>query len=298
MNANTIFTFWEPREKMTAYLRLCMGTWEPNRAAYSVIVLDHSNLVEYIGADTYDLAALKQFPLQVQKDAILAAVLEKHGGIFMDVDTIVTKDISPLAKHLARSEVVTFGRHLGFVAARAHARLLTAWRTRVQEKFAALKKETSGNPPAEWDYLGNAVVEEALRRMAADSALGRRYDRLVHAFAAQPRLIAGAWRRGLDPILFRAVHGKFLRRLDRDRHGFIAEAAHYGRVAMAPRAQYLKFWFEENLDVSAAFRDGQRVIGLHHSWTPDWYKALSEKQVWEHGCLLSKTLRHVLERRG
>ena len=84
--------------------------------------------------------------------------------------------------------------------------------------------------------------------------------------------------------------------LDRERYGFIAEAAFYGRTGMSPSEQYRKFWFEEKLDVANVFRGRQRLIGLHNSWTPEWYKALSEKEVLENDCLLSKTLRHILEK--
>jgi hypothetical protein len=36
------------------------------------------------------------------------------------------------------------------------------------------------------------------------------------------------------------------------------------------------------------------VIGLHNSWTPKWYKRLSEKEVLAQDCLLSKTIKHIL----
>jgi hypothetical protein len=275
-----------------------MRTWAVNLAAYEVTVLDHSNLEEYIGADTYKFAQLKKFQLQVQKDAILAAVLEKHGGIFMDADTIVTRDIAPIVKRLTSAEVVAFGRHLAFVASRPHAELLAVWREKIQERFARVEKDASAPVPMEWDYLGNAVVEEALTELAGRSRPGRMYDQVHQRQVSWPRWIRGAWRRVDDPILFRAVHGKHLRRLDRDRHGFIAEAAFYGLTRMTPREQYVKFWFEEKADLENVFYPKQRLIGLHHSWTPDWYKRLSEQEVLESDCLLSKTLRHVLAPRG
>lgn len=296
MNGKRIFTFWEPREKMIPYLKLCMRTWAVHLGDYEVIVLNHSNLRDYIGADTYEVDRLKKFQLQVQKDAILAAVLEKHGGIFMDTDTIVTKDISPIVKRLTSAEVVTFGRHLAFVAARPHSRLLAVWREKIQKQLARLEKDGSIPAPTEWDYLGNAVVEEVLTEIAGRSRRGRMYEQVRQRQASWPRWIRGAWRRVGDPILFRAVHGKYLHRLDRDKYGFIAEAVFYGRVAAAPREQYLKFWFGEKLDVARVFRPKQRVIGLHHSWTPEWYRKLSEKEVLANDCLLSKTLRHILVR--
>jgi hypothetical protein len=296
MNAKKIFCFWEPRERMTPYLNLCMRTWAVNIPQHEMILLDHSNLDGYIGAGTFNLSALKKFRLQVQKDAILAAVLSEHGGVFMDADTIVTADISPVVEHLSRAEVVTFDRHLAFVAARPRARLLALWIEKVQERFAWLDKDESRPVPDAWDYLGNSVVEEALTEIAAASRLGGVYNRIRRLEATWPRAARAAWRRLAEPIFFRGVHGKLLRRLDRKKYGFIAEAAFYGRTRMTPREQYIKFWFEEKQDVESVFHAKQRLIGLHHSWTPEWYKSLSEKEVLENDCILSKTLRHILAR--
>lgn len=84
--------------------------------------------------------------------------------------------------------------------------------------------------------------------------------------------------------------------LDRKKYGFMAELAHYGTSGIGHMEDYRKFWFEEKLDVERVFKPKQTLIGLHNSWTPEWYKALSEKEVLENDCLLSKTLRHVLAR--
>ena len=121
---------------MTPYLKLCMRTWELNIPDYEIVVLDYSNLDSYIDHGTYDMSVLRKLDLNVQKDAILVAVLNEHGGVFMDVDTIVTRDISPIVRRLGRTEVVTFNLHLGFVAARPHSRLLTAWTKEAQARLA------------------------------------------------------------------------------------------------------------------------------------------------------------------
>jgi hypothetical protein len=82
--------------------------------------------------------------------------------------------------------------------------------------------------------------------------------------------------------------------LDRSKYGFIPEVAHYKTNYMDDRGKYLKYWFAYDLDVDTVTRRDQMIIGLHNSWTPKWYKELSEKQVLENDCLLSKTLRHIL----
>jgi len=303
MNAKRIFCFWEPRGAMTPYLQLCMETWTLNIPDYEIVVLNYSNLDSYIKKGTYDMAVLKKLDLNVQKDAILAAVLNEHGGVFMDVDTIVTRDISPIVRNLSRTEVVTFNLHLGFVAARPNSRLLTPWTKEAGKRLAQLGEGASGVVTPGWDYLGNSVLADVMTNMVRDSSVGRAYENIQQRRPAWPFWARAVWRRFCEPIwarrrgiFFRTGYRKYLRMLDRKRYGFIAEAAFYGRTGMIPSEQYRKFWFEEKLDVANVFRGKQRLIGLHNSWTPEWYKALSEKEVLENDCLLSKTLRRILGR--
>ncbi len=82
--------------------------------------------------------------------------------------------------------------------------------------------------------------------------------------------------------------------LDRKKHGFISEAVYYGSKYDDPQDKYVQFWFSSNHDVETVFSISKMVIGLHNSWTPKWYKRLSEKEVLAQDCLLSKTIKHIL----
>ena len=54
-NKPKIFTFWEPKEKIPAYIKLCMQTWEKFLPEYEVIVVDYSNIYEYLGKNFFGL---------------------------------------------------------------------------------------------------------------------------------------------------------------------------------------------------------------------------------------------------
>src|SRR4051812_47974467 len=140
MNAIKIFCFWEPPGSMPAYLRLCFATWARHLSDYEIIVLNYANLDRYVPPGTYDLDALKKLPLGTLKDAILAAVLCEHGGVFMDVDTIVTGDIAPIISKLRHAEIVLFNVHLGFAAARRGPRILRRWTEEAQRKLLRLNE--------------------------------------------------------------------------------------------------------------------------------------------------------------
>ena len=96
MSNQVIYTFWEPREAIIPYLNLCRKTWELNSPDFDVITLDYSNLHQYIEKDVFNLTVLKKLTLPMQKDAVMVAVLEKHGGLFLDLDTIIFRDVTPL----------------------------------------------------------------------------------------------------------------------------------------------------------------------------------------------------------
>jgi hypothetical protein len=301
MNNKRIFYFWEPPETMPAYLKLCMKTWERSLAGYEIAAVNFANLDRYIRPGTYDLFALKKLPLGVLKDAILAAVLCEHGGVFMDVDTIATGDIAPILAKLGRAEMVLFDIHLGFAAARPGANVLRQWLPKAQRRLIVLSEADELAPDC--DYVGNAPLAEVMEDMASASVFGRVYERLRRREERWPAIARALWDRAIEPVwarrkglFFRTVYRKYLTMLDRKKYGFMAELAHYGTNGVGHIDDYRRFWFEENIDVDRVFRPKQTVIGLHNSWTPDWYKALSEKEVLENNCLLSKTLRHVLGR--
>jgi hypothetical protein len=293
--ALSVFTFWEPRGEMSGYLRMCLRTWEQNLPGDSIVVLDYDSLGDHLGADVYDMSILRRLPLSMQKDALMVAILEQHGGVFMDVDTLVLGDLSPVLRPLERSESVMFGMHCGFLAARPH-------------EFAAHGPPEGGLP---WDYLAGAALEEVLEGMVTSSdirepmrarVLGRSAHLAARSTPTVPR--RGRLGIGLDRVarglskrrLRSVVRSRLAHRLamlDPGRGGFIPETQHFGSRRMTTRQKYERFWFEDDLDPDEVASRGP-VVGLHNSWTPDWYRRLPEDAVLEQDCLLSKTLRRLL----
>ena len=158
---NTIFTFWEPADRMPAYLRLCMDTWKVNLSGMTLIVLDHSNLHKFIPDGSLSLQNLKRFPLLVQKDGIMSAVLKFTGGMFIDADMILAGKISGLLSYLEKYEMVTFGHHLSFAAARPDTLLLNEWYAEVRDR---INQFAGDGKTVNWDYLGNSIVNRKLKK--------------------------------------------------------------------------------------------------------------------------------------
>jgi hypothetical protein len=292
MPDRVIFTFWEPRLDMPAYLQLCLRTWKKNLPGYDIVCVDYGNMHNYMPVGALDLSLLKKFSLPVQKDAIMVALLQA-GGIFMDVDTVALGDIAPLAAHLGHAETVQFNRHCAFLAARPGARILTLWLEGIQYRLERLKQGMVDDDWQQWDYLGNAVLNLVLEHIASNRRGPLGPPSSVRQDGLWDRVRRIGHRTRLD-ILLVTLYRKYVRVLERDRYGYMPERRQFTQTGSLAE-QYVAYWFSPSLDLASVFHPHQVIIGLHNSWTPDWYKKLPEAEVLASDCLLSRTLKHVLQ---
>jgi len=309
-----IFTFWEPQEDMTPYLQLCLKTWERRLPQYEIIILNYSNIDNYIPPGTYDISLLKKFKLMMQKDAVMVAVLEEHGGIFMDADTIALRELDPIVSRLDETEAVMFGTHCAFIAARPGSYLLKLWRKVIRDKMLSVLDDGQAVNDLSWDFFANSALEcamneiimsnklvSAIQKYTVDKWAGYLKEKTkkdeVEAFRGWDLLhrISNSVLARKRNLLFRTVYKRYLTMLDCIEYGFVPEAKYFKSKLMEPQERYRQFWFANKCDIKNVFTDKQILIGLHHSWTPQWYKDFSEKAVLEHDCLLSRTLKHLLE---
>lgn len=293
----TIFSFWEPQEKMLGYLKLCLRTWGKHLSDYRIVLADYSNLEDLIGASTYDLELLKTLPLPSQKDAAMAAILNRHGGIFMDADTLIGGDIDWILRHLEESEVVMFGSHLAFMAARPGSRILSNWEEGVRLRLQELA--TTAERREQWDYIGNTVLYDSMIQSCLDLPFCRAFDRFWRArpgfhSASQSFLQKLAnQRRWLIQL---PAYRRYLRMLSPKKYGFLAETRYFGKRHRPSTERYAKFWFDPDIEVAEVFRGNPSIVGLHNSWTPQWYRDLSEEEALGHEALLSRTFRNLLDK--
>jgi Capsular polysaccharide synthesis protein len=309
-----IFTFWEPKESMTPYLKLCIKTWERRLPQHKIIILNYTNLNKYISSGTYDISLLKKFKLMTQKDAVMVAVLEEHGGIFMDADTIALRDLNPIVSRLDETEAVMFGTHCAFIAARPGSYLLQLWRKMIQDKMLRVLDDGQDVKNLPWDLFSNSALENAMNEIIMSNQFVSAIQKYtvdnwacylkektkndkVATFRGRKLLhrISNSVLARKRHLLFSTVYKRYLTMLDRVEYGFIPEAKYFKSKFMDPQEKYRQFWFANKCDIKNVFTDKQSVVGLHNSWTPQWYKDFSEKDVLEHDCLLSKTLKYLMD---
>lgn len=111
-----IFTFWEPAKSMPAYVKLCIETWRTFLPDYEVVVVDYSTLDKWLGKGFFDEILYSDFSLPKQADAIRAGILYRHGGIWLDADTIITSsDIRKIFD--IEADFMMINAHLAFIKA-------------------------------------------------------------------------------------------------------------------------------------------------------------------------------------
>lgn len=171
MKKDTIFTFWESEKEMPEYIKMCVESWKKHLSNYEIVILNYSNLDEYIGKDFYDRILFEKFTIFQQTCAIRAAVLEKHGGIWMDASTIVTStDIEKLFDD--KAELNIFEYRIACIKAKKHAKILKKWVCGI--KFHLFKYKYffdfyfkyfpyQTRNMLSWDYLSNRILKKLFK---------------------------------------------------------------------------------------------------------------------------------------
>jgi hypothetical protein len=302
VTSKKVFTFWEPRGAIHPYLELCQETWKIHLSEYEIVRLDYSNLDGYIEfLEKYP--NFKKLTLPMQKDAIQVAVLLQHGGIFLDADTIILRNLTPILDYLNRSELVMLNAHMAFMAAKKNSLLLSHWYSEILTRILELGKIEPTN--LDWDYIGNQVLTKVIHDLViTDQCLKFKNFRNREKSVGKE---ANNWQRSevknefkhklvrkKQSAYFKIFCRKSLVMLNRDKYGFIQEDMHIKNSQFPANEKYLNFWFDENFGIENILATKPFLIGLHNSWTPQWYKNLSKSEVLAHNCLLSRFLRYAI----
>ena len=49
-----IYTFWEDKNNMPEYIKLCIESWKKFLPDYEIVILNYDNLEDYLGKNYYD----------------------------------------------------------------------------------------------------------------------------------------------------------------------------------------------------------------------------------------------------
>ncbi|MCQ2739526.1 MAG: capsular polysaccharide synthesis protein [bacterium] len=253
-----IFTFWEPKENMPAYLKLCLKTWEQNLKDYEIVILDYSNIKDYIGNDFYDKSLYAKFSLAKQADAIRAAVLYLHGGIWLDVDTVLTANALDVLSKI-ESDFVLLDYHVGFIKAEKESKILNFWTQEARQRiidgkdvnfFTKFYNKKHSKKVRKWDYLGNGIINKYLKNA--------------------------------DKKDFYMINS-------RDYMAF--PEINYFNPKNNFEKTYVDFYFRNDFSEYVLSNKSLGIFCLHNSWTPDKYKKMGKEEFLNCKCTLSELLK-------
>ena len=267
-----IFTFWEPKEKIPGYLQICMKTWKIFLPEYEIKLLDYKKSKIYLGEELFTNVICKNMSLPIQADAIRVAILQKYGGIWMDIDNIMLN--GTFIKNIKNCELAMIGddknknQDIGFIYASHNSSLLNNWLRKIiikvnyykkatnnTIKYYTNKKNSSININA-WHYLGNGII---------------------------------------DQLVLNASKSKFYR-LDKNELNIYPERTFFKNSSLRNNKKYRLFYFE-NRDLKIIFNETKTILLLHNSWTPLKYKSLTKNQFLKENILLSNLLKFILKKK-
>lgn len=272
-----IFTYWvNPPEGLFPYIQLCVQTWFKHIPGLELIVLNHENIQEWIDNDIFNLNFNKftMLSLPIQSDIASLLILKKHGGIFMDADTIVFKDIFVEINALNPEKLFVFGCANTFliqvaimICLQSHNRFISAMADIALKRLNEISTVdilSYGTPTSkiQWSYFCNEIFE----------------------------------------IVFKNEEVKnYLEILDRTETGNILESSFFTEAADSNERykHYVEFYFSSGVfSVKKAVEKIKfGAVSLHNSWTPSGYKKFSPEQVIACPMMLSELIKYSLGKR-
>ena len=112
--AAAVWAYWEdgPRGRRSVYLDLCLETIERHVAPLELRLLSHGDAKTWL--PDLDVERWEQLPApNYRSDYVRSRVLQRYGGIWIDIDTVVLSPLSELLDHLDSSGMVCWGQELG-----------------------------------------------------------------------------------------------------------------------------------------------------------------------------------------
>lgn len=266
-----VFTFWEPKSSVPGYVNLCMETWKHCLPGCEVVVLDYDSLGDWLTADEQAAVLCRKMTLAMQSDCIRCAVLKKHGGIWMDADTVLIKPLdgrfsSADCSIVARRQDGHLVHYAAYInAARPEAKFLCDWYSELVPRVAKAERFRSSwltrllhheewKHIRRWNYCVNAIIDPL-----ADDAAPEDYAWIDknEIFAVPEEELMSS---GLDAV-----------------------------------AAYRKYWFEPG-EIDDVLMRCAGMIMLHNSFTPGSIRAMSSGEFLSTDTRLATLLRHLLRR--
>ena len=169
-----IWLYWENKKgrTMPEYLKLCYENICKHKGTFDkVILLNEKTVHEYVKLRN-DLSEIEEIAHKV--DYIRTRILSKYGGLWLDIDIIILKNLSIVRDLLNKYEFVGFGDkphspRLPFFACRPDSKIVKLWMEK-QEEIVEIKKSFH------WTEIGADILWNLPDDIYDDSYYQYRYE--------------------------------------------------------------------------------------------------------------------------
>ncbi|MBQ4614088.1 MAG: hypothetical protein IJB31_04085 [Akkermansia sp.] len=279
MNQKHIFAFWEPRENLPAYLELCMKTWKKFLPEYEIHLLDYKSIIQWLSP-----SEIKQFQcpsrcsLAMQADIYRALLLSKHGGLWLDCDTIITSrkaadflDSTPTDFSLFGTPDRRITHAACLYAKKPHLSIIEEWVNELNETMPLIRMRYGNR----FYYIIYRILNilKIVKKIYWGSAFNAIMDKLVYKSDENEVTV---WSRE-DP-----------------KYGVFPELrTSYTFADQSVIDNYVKFWFSECSSTND-FMNESGIIMLHNGWTPSKYRKMKEEEFLSQNIRLSLFIKNLL----
>ena len=267
---NVIYTFWEPKENIPGYIRLCIKTWKKSLPQYKINILDYRKSKKLIGEPIFSSIVCKKMEMKIQTDAIRVAILKKYGGIWIDADTIILNDkVIKIFQKYELSMIWEENRKFHYIAliyALKNSSIISEWQKKIiykvkkyndylLNKFKFSNLENISIRMNNYDYLGNSIIDQIIDNITIK-----------------------------DRIFFH---------INSNLTKVLPELFYFANTSMTNAEKYLSLYFQKG-DPQIVLNYSYSIIFLHNSWIPVEYKKMSEKEFIKQDILISKLFQKII----
>lgn len=236
-----------------------MQTWQKHFPDYEIVQLNYSNIGEWLPPSVLDVEWVKQYGIAAQSDAFRVALLAVYGGIWLDVDTIITTGRAyEILDGVDR--LTMFGSHMGCLSAPVNDPFMMLWHRCIKRRIARHKWYRATRP---WLIQAWQFVRRA-HRFGPGPVLFRRWDYMGNA--------------ALRNIVVR--NGQLFCSLDRVAAKVLPEVLAFPPPTFDGRVAYEKYYFDAHHTdrLLSDSKSGCGLVMLHNGWTPKGIKKMSQEE--------------------
>jgi hypothetical protein len=273
---------------------------------YEIILLNYNTIKDWLDEDDYNLLINNKdsYSLPQIADILRCMILNKHGGLWLDCDTIITKSIKDIENVKRDTELLMIRRHLAFIFASRGSKIIGEWHRGVLDKIKIKEYEWSKNRKFKKIIVNLKILCCMFKIFLCTVFLKKgKIQKYKDKIFAVKNCI-GRWNcvgnSILSPILHQHLENQKetidLTTVMKYENFFPEKKNVQIKKSKDIKDDYVNFYFKNNNDdaVEGVVKDST-IICLHNSWTPNKYKLMNEGEFLEQNITLVKILRRLLK---